>query len=373
MARNGTGRIYQRGSVWWIQYGHRGVTYRETSKSKQKKDATALLRKRMAEMGSGKLVGPSAEKVTFEDLAKMIEADYKVNGKKSAKRLRTALAHVRSFFGTSRALDITTDRINLYIAVRQEEGAANASIQKELAALKRAFRLAVQAGTLTSPPYIPSVRVSNIREGFFEMAELERVIAELPEPLRPVVRFAAFTGWRKGEILPLQWARVDFEAGVVRLAPGETKNKEGREFPFHALPALAALLEAQREHTHEIEKEQGRIIPWVFHRNGDEIRYMDHAWRKACDRAGLGGWLFHDIRRTAVRNLERAGVSRSVAMKLTGHKTEEVYRRYAIADAGAMQEGVEKLSRLHAEKQEPAKVTRIQKGASGWTPTARGR
>ena len=360
MARNGTGRIYQRGSVWWIQYGHRGLTYRETSKSKKKKDATALLRKRMAEMGTGKLVGPSEEKLTFEDLATMIETDYKVNSRKSAKRLRTALAHLRSFFGASRALDITTDRLNRYVASRQDEGAANASIQKELAALKRAFTLAVQAGHVSSRPHIPSVKVRNVREGFFEVAELERVIAELPKPLRPVVRFAAFTGWRKGEILPLQWSRVDFEAGVVRLAPGKTKNDEGREFPFRAFPAMENVLEAQRQHTREIEKEQGRLVPWVFHRNGNEIRSMIEAWNKACDRAGLTGWLFHDIRRTAVRNLERAGVSRSVAMKLTGHKTESVYRRYAIADAGAMAEGVEKLSRLHAEKQEPSKVTPMQ-------------
>ena len=312
MARTGTGRIYKRGKLWWIQYGFRGDTYRESSNSTTKTAARDLLKKRMGEMGTGQLVGPRKERITFDDLAAMIEMDYKVNERKSADRLGIALMHLRAFFGTSRALDITTDRVDRYIVARQDEGAANSTIQKELAALKRAFRLAVRAGHLTSPPYIPSVKVRNTREGFFEMAELERVISALPEPLRPVVRFAGLTGWRKGEILSLQWARVDFEAGVVRIAPGETKNDEGREFPFRSLPQLAALLEAQREYTREIEKEHGAIIPWVFHRRGKPIRSMIASWRKACRQAGLGGWLFHDIRRTAVRNLERAGVSRSV-------------------------------------------------------------
>lgn len=69
MPRAGTGRVYQRGNVWWIDYGFRGDRHRESSGSTKKKDAVALLRKRMAEMGKGKLVGPSEESVTFKDLA----------------------------------------------------------------------------------------------------------------------------------------------------------------------------------------------------------------------------------------------------------------------------------------------------------------
>lgn len=279
----------------------------------------------------------------------MIETDYKANGRKSTKRLTTSLGHLREFFGDSaRALDITTDRIRRYIAHGQDEGAANASIRKELAALKRAFNLALQAERLSSKPHIPNVKVNNTREGFFEPGELEAVIAELPEPVKPVVRFAALTGWRKGEVLPLQWSQVDFEAGTVRLAPGSTKNEEGREFPFRVLPPLAELLEDQRERTRALERDRGEVIPHVFHRKGRAIKSIRSAWNGACERAGLEGWLFHDLRRTAVRNLERAGVPRSVAMKLTWHKTESVYRRYAIADSKALEEGVEKLAKLHA-------------------------
>lgn len=179
-----------------------------------------------------------------------------------------------------------------------------------------------------------------------------------------MVRFAFFTGWRKGEILRLTWAQVDFKGGVVRLEPGTTKNDEGREFPFRALPPLKHRLEDQREKTRAVERVRGEIVPWVFHRDGEEILSIRTTWNGACRRAGLEGLLFHDLRRTAVRNLERACVSRSVAMKLTGHKTESVYRRYAIADTKAQEEGVAQLARLHASGEgEERTVVPLQEAA----------
>lgn len=346
MPKNGGGRVFLRGKTYWIAYNWRGKEYRESSKSEKISVARKLLQKRVAEMGGGQLLGSATERVSFEDLVEMIETDYRVNGRKSS--IRGVLSHLSGFFGTTRAIDITTDRITRYIADRQDEGAANASIQNELAALKRMFTLAVRAGRLPNRPYIPSLHIRNTREGFFEPADLERLIAALPEAEAAVTRFAALTGWRKGEVLPLRWSQVDFSTGTVRLAPGTTKNDEGREFPFRSLPPLEELLVQQRERTRAIERETGRIIPHVFHRNGRPIREMRVAWTAACKATGLEGWLFHDLRRTAVRNLEKAGVPRSVAMKLTGHKTEAVYRRYAIADHVALSEGVEKLARLHS-------------------------
>ena len=314
------GSIYQRGRTYWIYYGFRGKRYRESSKSTKLKDAKDLLRRRLAEMGKGRLVGPREEKLSFENLAKMIQDDYKVNGRASVRRLKLSLQHLRGFFGLSPALSITTDRIRSYIVQRQEDGAAPATIKQELAHLKRAFNLALQAERLTSRPYIPSVAVNNTREGFLEAGDLERLLRHLPAHLRPVVRFAYLTGWRKSEILPLQWSQVDWTAGVVRLAPGTTKNKEGREFPFKALPALGKLLDEQRA-ARALERGTGKIIPNVFHhRGGQPIRDIAGAWQSACKAAGLDGLLFHDMRRSAVRNMERAGVSRSVAMKLSGHK-----------------------------------------------------
>jgi integrase len=154
------------------------------------------------------------------------------------------------------------------------------------------------------------------------------------------------------------------------LEPGESKTREGREFPF--TPGLRAVLEAQRERVRGIERRRGCVIPWVFvHDYGSPIRDFRYAWEKACKEAAVPGRLVHDFRRTAVRNLERAGVPRPAAMKMTGHKTEAVYRRYAITDAAMLQEAALKLEALHAFEaragsncKSTAKVSPIASGES---------
>ena len=217
--------------------------------------------------------------------------------------------------------------------------------QYELAILRKGMRLAHEDGKLAAVPPFPRARIANARTGFFEPEDLERLCLELPSYLVPVARFGYLTGWRTSEVSALAW-EVDFDAGVIRLEVGTTKNEDGRTFPLDALPALAQLLREQRSYTEVFEAVEGRSIPWVFHRRGQPLRDFYHAWRSACDRAGLPGKLFHDLRRTAVRNLERAGVSRSTGTKLTGHKTEAVYRRYAIVCESDLRDGVAKLAAL---------------------------
>lgn len=347
MPRSGTGRVYQRGKTWWIDYGFRGKRYRESSGSRKKKNAVALLRKRLAEMGAGDFVGPSAEQVTFADLAEGIRNHYRIKKLKTAERMKLSVRHLQKFFGAdARALDITDDRVTAYAIHRQEEGAAQATIQRELMALSKMFKLGrKKLGGYR--PEIPSLNVSNVRKGFLDEAEIEAVIRELTPPVRPLVRFAALTGWRKGEILGLRWSQVDFDAGVIRLDPGTTKNLEGRLFPFHELPPLARLLEAQRQQTRKVEKETGAIVTHVFHRNGEPIRSIRTGWNAACRRAGLEGALFHDLRRTAVRNLVRAGVPEKTAMQLVGHKTRSIFDRYNITNEADARAGVAKLAELH--------------------------
>ena len=148
--------------------------------------------------------------------------------------------------------------------------------------------------------------------------EVDAIIVHLPDPLGAVVRFAHLTGWRKSEVLSLRWSQVDFTQGTVRLEPGATKNLEGREFPFRPLPQLQHTLEEQRRRTRELERQTERIIPYVFHRDGRPVKNLSKAWQTACERVGVGDAWFHDLRRSAVRNLERAGVPQSTAMKLTG-------------------------------------------------------
>jgi integrase len=130
------------------------------------------------------------------------------------------------------------------------------------------------------------------------------------------------------------------------LDPGETKDGEGRNFPL--TEELRTLMEKQLEETSVLERETDQIIPWLFHKRGKRIGSFRKAWSTACRKAGLVGRIPHDFRRTAVRNLERAGVPRSAAMALVGHRTESIYRRYAIVDEGMLKESAAKLDSLYA-------------------------
>ena len=347
--RHGLGGVYQRGSVWWIYYSFRGKPYRESTHSKIRNEAIKLLRRRLAEIGKGELRGPDMERTTFEDLVRIIEVEYRSQARRSLPRLLTSIKALREFFGFARAVDIKFDRLNAYLASRQADGIAPASIKYDLAVLRRAFRLARRAGKAVCPEF-PTVEVNNTRQGFFKHGEFLALRDNLPDYLRLVVTFAYLTGWRvRSEILPLQWRQVDFDAGMVRLEPGTTKNKDGRVFPFSVMPELADGLTRQWELTKALQVERGIIIPTVFHRNGHPIRDFRRAWEKACRAAGIPDRIPHDFRRTAVRNLERAGVPRSIAILLTGHKTESIFRRYAIWREQDLSEGAKKLAVLHRD------------------------
>lgn len=209
------------------------------------------------------------------------------------------------------------------------------------------FNLACTAGALTQRPPVPKIKVSNARRGFFADAELEAILQHLPQYLRPLIEVAYICGWRRGELLALQWAQVDWESGTIRLERGTTKSGEPRTFPFGEHPRLAGLLREQREMTSALERATGSVCPWVFHRNGRQLRgwYYD-SWPTACRKAGVPGRLVHDLRRSAVRNLVRAGVSEQVAMTLSGHKSRSVFDRYNITSSADQREAVQKLAAL---------------------------
>ena len=348
----GVGMIFRRGPIWWIQYHWRGRRYRETSRSRVRRDAVTLLRLRMADMGKGQLRGADLEKTMFEDLVQMVRTDYAVNQRRSTKRLNTSLRALTVAFEHARACDLTLDRLNRYVSDRMTAGIAPATVKLELTHLHKAFRLAERAGKAICPPF-PQITVQNVRTGFFDRNDFEAVRSHLPEAFRGPITFAYLTGWRvPSEVLTLQWKQVDFSAGIIRLEPGTTKNDEGRVFPFGVLPELATLLRWQWEQTIDLEMTTDQTISSVFHWNANGVikaihpKVLYRRWKEACKRAGVPKRIPHDFRRTAVRNLERAGVPRSVAMKLTGHKTEAVYRRYAIVCEADLTEGLRKLASL---------------------------
>lgn len=328
------GSIYKRGNKLWIKYYRDGVPMRESTGSDKETVAKNLLKLREGDVARGVPITPKVNRLRLDEAAEAVIRDYRINARKSLDDLtRRFDKHIKPFFGDRRLASITAGDVQAYVDHRQGEKAANATINRELAALGRAFSLAIKSGEVTARPHFDMLEEDNVRTGFFERDQFERVRAHLPEPVRPVVTFAYVTGWRvRSEILPMCWRQVDFEARTVRLDPGTTKNKKGRVFPFTA--ELAAILEAQRADTRAVEKEKGIVCPYVFHRNGKQIKYFRRTWKKACVAAGVPGNVPHDFRRTAVRNLVRAGVPEGVAMKLTGHLTRSVFERYNVVSEG---------------------------------------
>jgi integrase len=350
-------------ATWWIVYHVHGKRITENAHTEDRPVAVRLLKQRLGEAGLGKRVGPAIDRATLDDLLALVEADYQANGRRSLKRVHHAAKHLRAFFrNETKARDITSGRVTAYKAYRQGEGqkAKPASVNYELAVLRRGFGLAVEDGCVATIPLIKKLEVHNAREGFFEVDQYRAVVKHLPDYLKAVAEVSFITGWRtQSELLTREWRHINFAIGWLTLDANSSKNGEGREFPF--TPDLKAILEAQRHYVKEIERRRGCVIPWVFvHNNGSPIKDFRGAWKEACRAALVPGRLVHDLRRTAVRNLESAGVSRSAAMKLTGHRTENVYARYAIQDEKSLKEAVAQLAIHHAasgKRESHAKVS----------------
>ena len=332
--------------TWHIGYRtRRGVPERvEAVGSDRRVDAVALLKRRLGGESQASTV------MTIEDLVEQIRGDYKRNNRDSIDRMERSVKHLLQRLGGFTIIDLTTESIVAYQNGRLAAGAANATVNREMSALKRAFRLAARQDSTIPIPYIPMLTEDNVRRGFFEYSQLEAILPHLSAELQPVIEMAYITGWRvRSEILTRRWSHVDFsDVGWLRLEPGETKNGRGRAFAM--TDWTRDILLEQRRRTSLVEAEKAQIVPWVFHRNGKPIRDFYTAWRKACTAAGLEGRIPHDFRRTAVRNLERAGVPRSTAKAMVGHQTDSVYQRYAIVDAGMLHEGTVKLRKLHRKQ-----------------------
>lgn len=338
----GEGRIFQRGRIWWIAYYRNGRRVFESSHSDRKLMAERLLRQRLGEIAAGVAAPPGASQITYENMRDALLADYAMNRRKLLTRYGRLyeLIHLDGFFQGWRACRVTTDEIRAYIERRQEEGAANGTINRELALLRRMFRLAIEDGKLRDLPHFPMLKEAPPRKGFLEHADYQKLRQQLPEYLRPVLAMGYYSGMRLGEILGLQWSNVDLVNAEVRLDPGTTKNDEPR-----TIPLMGELLEMLR-----IERQRNAGGQLVFTQGGRRIVVFRKAWRSATKRAGLPELLFHDLRRTGIRNLVRAGVPERVAMEISGHKTRAVFERYNIVSGRDLRDAAAKLEAYLARK-----------------------
>ena len=336
------GRLYkQRNSrFWWYRIGFQGRIICASTKTADKRQAAEVLKRKRQELEAARggfinMPDFDAKRVTVAELIDALLTDYEVRERRSIAVARSHLKRIEEELGQVRAVDLKAKHLVEYQITRRRAKAAGGTINREISLLRHAVRGFLEEQRLPVPRVAPLPE--NVREGFFTRAEVAALVQHLPSDLHDFVWFGFLTGWRKGEIASLKWADVDEEAKTVRLSWRKSKNKQARTMALEG--ELAAIIKRQSIARAE-RVVGGHDSAYVFVRALRGTRNMRSrglpvvdfgvVWTAACKKAGLEGRLFHDLRRSAARNMDRAGVSRHVAMQITGHKTESMYRRYNI-------------------------------------------
>ena len=361
----GDGRIYKRGEVFWVCYYLRGKQFREPAKNKDGKnvadptEAQKFLKARLREVGAD-LIGartfttPRASRLSVGELLEALKADFELRGKLStqnASHLRRAVAD----FGGYLAVGLTPEKIDAYKKERLAASDKPASINRPLQVVRQSYRLAMKRGHLSRAPFIEMLsEKGNERRGFLSEQEFRDVLAHLPTDLQDLARYCYATGTRKGEAAGLTWRMVAEDE--LRIPGDICKNRKPRVLPISG--ELAGIIERRRSARRIEENGNIRMASFVFHRDGEDgpIREFRKSWARAAVAAKLGamicpkckaessaltcpecktptkyrGRTWHDFRRSAVRNMVKAGVSTQVAKVWSGHSSDSVFERYSI-------------------------------------------
>jgi integrase len=304
------------------------------------------------------------QQLSLNDLIDLVEKDYIHNGRKALPRIAEYREHLTTFFGASRVpRTLEGSDIAEYKRHRRAEGAAVATINRELCCLRRGYNLAREQGMqkLSEGPVIRTDPERNVREGFIEDVVHRALVTAIEPVYRPICEFLYCTGWREANALDLRWKKVDESRGIVRAPYGTTKNAKPIEYPFSDNPDLARVLRAQKELQRAPEM-RGKIVPWVFHRGGKPIGKLTfcRAFKRAAGRIGHPDLRPHDYRRGAARDLVEGGAPERWAMEVTGHKTRSVFDRYNIVDSRQVAEAVRRLvaqRQRHRAKAAPARTS----------------
>ena len=322
----GNGRVFKRGQLWWVAYYDNGREQRESSGSRERKEAVKLLRQRLGEVAFGvtRSAAPKrARAVKMDDLFDLVEHNHMLNGRTSPTN-GICLRRMRKHFGRYPVQACTSLVISHYMAKRQRDGCKAATINREIDLVRVAFRLGYQHDLVQRMPLVKRLPALGVRNEFFTREEIDALLPCLPEHLRDVVLFGFLTGWRKGEISGLRWNNVSRAGAVIRLEPEQNKSRDVRVLTLHG--EMAALIERRWQ-----ARKVGRIVALhVFHRGGHPLTDFRKTWLRACRKAGLGRRWFHSLRRSAARNMSLEGIPEKVIMSIMGHKTRVMFDRYNI-------------------------------------------
>jgi integrase len=291
---------------------------RESARTADRKQVLETLQQRLTEVAQrkGDVAGP--ERIKINPLLTLLIEDYRRQDKADLYQAQLRVEkHLRPEFGDLTANKLTSRHIREYIE-RRKRKAAHATINRELAIVRRAYNL----GALEDPPLvyriprIPKLKEDNVREGFLEPPQYRMILDGLAEPVKPVFVLGYHLGMRTGELLALKRDWVDLAEGLIYVNGRVTKNRKAKTAPIYG--DMAAWLEMLLARC-KMQSPNGKFL--FIWENGRPIKDFRGSWDNACESAGIPGLLFHDLRRTAVRNMIRAGVPEKVAMEVSGHKT----------------------------------------------------
>jgi integrase len=277
-------------------------------------------------------------RATVTDIMNEALAEYERQGRKSTETAwQRWTAHLEPSLGGLMASRVTTERLSEYATARLAEGAQKATVNREMALLRFAMNHARKARKMAFVPHFPMFRENNVRTGFLSDADYGKLATACGTHglwLRTMFEVGFQLGWRSSEIKHLRVRQFDVEARTLRLEVGSTKNDEAREavLPDNLYAMLRECAFGKRPDAH------------LFARDGEPIKDFRGAWAAATTAAGVPDLLFHDLRRSAVRNLIRRGIPERVAMMITGHKTRAVFDRYNIVSHADLEQAALKMS-----------------------------
>lgn len=345
---------------WYAQiYDKNGKQRRVSTRTEVKQKAQGVLRTLLTDKDRGLQFVGDLKKIRYGDLRAALLQNYVERGNKSLQVTADGtetiwgLKALDDFFDYAPATDgkpekpglpvirMTTDAAREFAKRRLKEGAANGTVNGSLALLRRMLSLAHEDGKIQVKPKIHLLKAGAPRKGFLPRAQFESLLSHIPTNLKPLITFLYYCGVRLGEARQIEWSQVNLGEALIRLEGEQTKNSEPRTVPLPDV--LVKLLEPLPR--------EGAVF---------DATNLRKAWHKACVAAGLGtstkvegkqdprynGLIIHDLRRSAIKNLMKAGVSEKVAMSISGHKTRDVFDRYHIVDTEDVVEAMRRVQQI---------------------------